>query len=253
MRLASFNALHGLRPGDDAADPSRWPDVVAALDADVLALQEVDRAQPRSGGIDMTAVAADALGATDARFVPTLLGRPGRWRDARDPGADGPAHGIALLSRHPVTEWRTVALPQRAGRTWVRSAGRLLPRPHRDRPRHALVAVVDSPVGAVTVVATHLTYLRGQNVAQLRHLVAATADLPRPLVLLGDLNVGPSTATGITGWIALVTAPTYPSHSPTVQIDHVLVDGPLRAVTSGRAVDTGLSDHRALVVDVTQA
>lgn len=127
MRLASFNALHGLRPGDDAADPSRWPDVVAALDADVLALQEVDRAQPRSGGIDMTAVAADALGATDARFVPTLLGRPGRWRDARDPGADGPAHGIALLSRHPVTEWRTVALPQRAGRTWVRSAGRLLP------------------------------------------------------------------------------------------------------------------------------
>src|SRR5829696_6357719 len=106
MRLASFNLLHGMAVTDGRVDPQRVCAAVAALDADVLALQEVDRDQPRSGGLDLTALAADALGARpeDSRFAPTLLGTPGfDWRPARDDDAAGvAAYGIGLVSRVPV-------------------------------------------------------------------------------------------------------------------------------------------------------
>ena len=56
------------------------------LDADVLALQEVDRDQPRSHGVDLTKAAAAAMGAQHHVFAPTLHGTPGRrWSAGRPP------------------------------------------------------------------------------------------------------------------------------------------------------------------------
>src|SRR4051794_9237043 len=109
MRLVSFNLLHGMSLSDGRVDRQRICSVVAALDADVLALQEVDRDQPRSGGLDLTALAADALGAADSRFAPALVGTPGfDWRAARDDEPVGAAaYGIGLVSRVPVERWGT--------------------------------------------------------------------------------------------------------------------------------------------------
>lgn len=83
LRIATFNLLHGQPLAPDGA-PRPYPadaggplaEAVAALDADVLALQEVDRYQPRSGTTDQTAVAAKAMGAADWRFAAALHGRP---------------------------------------------------------------------------------------------------------------------------------------------------------------------------------
>ena len=61
MRIATFNILHGRSPDDDRVDVDRLAAAVRDLDADVLALQEVDRDQPRSLGADLTAVAAPGL------------------------------------------------------------------------------------------------------------------------------------------------------------------------------------------------
>ena len=61
MRLATFNLLNGRSLADGQVDLERLRDAVVALDADVLALQEVDRDQPRSHGADLT---ADKLRAT---------------------------------------------------------------------------------------------------------------------------------------------------------------------------------------------
>ncbi len=66
MRLATFNILSGRRPGDGVADLAAFARAVAELDVDVLALQEVDRNQPRSGHGDLTAIAAEAMGAVAA-------------------------------------------------------------------------------------------------------------------------------------------------------------------------------------------
>ena len=84
MRLATFNVLHGRAPSDGRVDLPRLRSAVAALDADVLALQEVDRAQPRSGGADLTALAAEAGGYAETRFAPALTGLHGSWGPAQE-------------------------------------------------------------------------------------------------------------------------------------------------------------------------
>src|SRR4051794_41773952 len=78
------------------------------MDADVLGLQEVDRDQPRSMNADLTAVAAEAMGAVDSQFVAALSGPPGgTWMAATGDEQPGSAsYGIALLSRYPVISWR---------------------------------------------------------------------------------------------------------------------------------------------------
>jgi endonuclease/exonuclease/phosphatase family metal-dependent hydrolase len=76
MRVATFNILHGRAVGD-GVDPRRLADCVRRLDPDVLSLQEVDCDQPRSDRADLTAVAAEAMGAVEHRFVAAISGTPG--------------------------------------------------------------------------------------------------------------------------------------------------------------------------------
>jgi endonuclease/exonuclease/phosphatase family metal-dependent hydrolase len=252
MRLATFNILHGRSLADDRVDVDRFASAIRDLDADVLALQEVDRDQPRSHGADLTAVAAEAMGAPEHRFAAVLHGEPGLWTAATGDAQPATAsYGIALLSRYPVTRWRVLTLPTLRPRAPVRWPGNRWPSWVRDEPRAALAAVLETPEGPLTAVATHLTVIPGWTARQLRYVAAQTRSLPRPLVLMGDLNLERPVRT--TGMRPLVHAATYPVEAPIRQLDHLLADGAVHAVSAGRAVDTGLSDHRALVVDVTLA
>ena len=131
--------------------------------------------------------------------------------------------------------------------------GRTTPVLVRDEPRAAVAAVLDTPDGAVTVVATHLTFIPGWNSHQLRRLVRLLRGVPRPVVLMGDLNLDGDAPERISGWRSLAHAPTFPVAAPEEQLDHILVDGDLVPTGEGRAVDLGLSDHRALTVDVAPA
>jgi len=253
MRLATFNILHGRSTVDDRVDVDRFARAVRGLDADVLALQEVDRDQPRSQRADLTAVAAEAAGASDHRFVATLVGEPGVWSAPTGEHQPGQAaYGIAVVSRFPVRAWRTVVMPPPRTRVPVRFPGRRLPTLVRDEPRAALVAHVDAPAGPLTVVCTHLTFVPGRNLTQLVRLTRSLAAdaAGDPVVLLGDLNVEAPQAAHASGWHALASAPTFPLAHPTRQLDHVLGHGVVRATGPALAVDTGLSDHRALVVEV---
>src|SRR3954453_8927740 len=226
MRLASFNLLHGMSLADGRVDPQRICSAVAALDADVLALQEIDRNQPRSGGLDLTALAADALGAPDRHFAPALIGTPGfAWRAAEDDDAAGDAaYGIGLVSRVPVERWSTIRL----GASPVRLPLRVeTPRPRfllvEDEPRVALAAVLAPGHPVRTVVSTHLSFAPGWNLAQLRRLTRALRPFPRPLVLLGDLNLPARVPSILPGWRMLGRTPTYPADEPRVQLDHALL------------------------------
>ncbi|GAA3795436.1 endonuclease/exonuclease/phosphatase family protein [Streptomyces phyllanthi] len=294
MRFATFNVLHGRTLGDGrpvsvpAPDAERpLADAVASLDADIVALQEVDRLQERSGHADQARAAADASGARDWRYASAVHGRavPGQgWvldpaepglrvygpRDAR-PGPDVPSHGIALLSRLPVREWRARRFAPAPLGMPLRVAGRSGLTVVRDQPRAALAAVPVGPHGPFTVVALHLSFVPGWNVRQLLAVRDWIADLPRPCVLLGDFNligaipravlngaerVGTvpgrrrsALAVVAGGWREPARVPTYPSHRPVVQFDHVLAAGaPRFAVDGVRAPRTPISDHRPLVV-----
>ncbi|HEY8717111.1 endonuclease/exonuclease/phosphatase family protein [Pengzhenrongella sp.] len=253
MRLATFNILHGRSLTDGKVDVDRFAAAVRSLDADVLGLQEVDCDQPRSHGADLTTIAAQAMGAREHRFMATMAGVPGKWSAAignEPPQHSVPSYGIALLSRHPVRHWRAIRLPRLHGRIPVMHAGRRRPVLIKDEPRAAIAAVLDTPDGLMTVVVTHLTLIPGWNAVQLRRLVRLVRGLPRPLVVLGDLNLSGRLPARMTGMRPLASALTFPVGTPVRQIDHILGAGPVRTTSDGASLDLGVSDHQALVVEV---
>ncbi|VXB13068.1 endonuclease/exonuclease/phosphatase family protein [Aeromicrobium sp. 9AM] len=252
MRVATFNILNGRNASDDHVSLDVFRAAVASLDADVLALQEVDRNQPRSGHADLTAAAADAMGAVDHRFVAALSGSPGAtWIAATgSEQPDAAAYGIALLSRHPVVAWEVIRLPTLHTPVPMWFRGSRLPTFVRDEPRVAVAALVDAPGGPLTVANTHLSFVPWWGRRQLHSLARSLSGLGRPLVLAGDLNMVPERAAAITGMRSLVTAPTFPVQSPHEQLDHVL-SGDAWPRAAGEARQLPISDHRALVVDLT--
>jgi endonuclease/exonuclease/phosphatase family metal-dependent hydrolase len=251
MRIATFNILHGRTVGD-GVDLDRLRACVRQLDPDVLALQEVDLDQPRSGRADLTAVAAEAMGAVAHRFVAAIAGTPGAtWMAAT--GREQPgmaAYGIALLSRYPATSWQVVRLPRIPMRFPM-----YLPGPNRvmivdEEPRAAVIAVLDTPLGALSVANTHLSFVPGWNRHQLRHLAKDLRGFPGPRLLTGDLNLTANAVARWSGMRALATAPTFPATAPDRQLDHILTDDPGLRSSCCATPPAELSDHRPLVVDV---
>ncbi|BDB45452.1 MULTISPECIES: endonuclease/exonuclease/phosphatase family protein [Mycobacterium] len=251
MRVATFNILHGRTVGD-GVDPQRLRDCVRRLDPDVLALQEVDLDQPRSGHADLTAAAAEAMGAVEHRFVAAISGTPGAtWMAATGREQPGTAaYGIALLSRFPATSWQVVRFPRIPIRFPM-----YLPGPNRvlivdEEPRAAVIARLQTPLGPLTVANTHLSFVPGWNLRQLRRLTRDLRGLPGPRLLIGDLNLTPAAVHRWSGMRALATAPTFPAAAPQRQLDHILTDDPDLHGVAATAELMPISDHRALVTEV---
>ncbi|MEV4507971.1 endonuclease/exonuclease/phosphatase family protein [Dactylosporangium sp. NPDC049525] len=257
MRLGTFNLMNGRSLADGLVDTDRVHAAIAGLDADVLGLQEVDRGQHRSGHADLAGIAADALGAPEVLFVPAVVGTPGEGfrvaTDADQGGAD-PHYGVALVSRYPVVEWRITRLPAAPLRSpiLVGSIGgpgfMLLD----DEPRVMIAAVLETPIGRVTVATTHLSFVPGWNVRQLQLVRRAMRAMPAPRVLLADLNLPGGLPRLFSGWHRLAGLPTYPSPAPRVQFDHVLADRRglhrLPRVLQVANPVMPFSDHRPLIV-----
>lgn len=215
VRIATFNIRHGEPTGGGPVDLGRLQEACAALDADVLALQEVDRFAGRSGNEDLWAAVAEATGMAAA------------FTHAR--AVDGGSYGVALLSRAPLTEVRGVRLPRF---------------PHQE-PRVALLA----STAGISFAATHLGVRQWESRVQLGALLHRLRRRPAPRVLLGDLNRRPEqvrSALERAGLRPVDAPPTFPAERPRWQIDHMAVDG--LGVDGTSVVATGVSDHRALVV-----
>jgi endonuclease/exonuclease/phosphatase family metal-dependent hydrolase len=248
MRLATFNIQNG-RSADGQVDVDLFASVIRELDADVLGLQEVDRDQPRSHLADLTAVAAEVMGAREHRFVAAVAGTIGAtWVAATGDEQPGTAtYGIALLARYPARNWQVMRLPKIPVRFPMYLPGPRRVKIVREEPRAAVVGEFDTPHGQLTVANTHLSFVPGWNAVQLRRMyrnLSASAD---PVILLGDLN---TTRPRMPGFRALATAATFPADSPTRQLDHVLARGDLPEVVYVGSPELALSDHRALIVDL---
>jgi endonuclease/exonuclease/phosphatase family metal-dependent hydrolase len=255
MRLATFNILHGRTLHDGVVDPDRLTAAVRSLDPDILALQEVDRDQPRSHLSDLTAIAAEAMGAATHRFAAALSGTPdATWADPTGSDVPGRAsYGISLLSRYPARSWQVLRLPRIPFRfpLWLPGPRKLIM--VNEEPRTALIGHLDTPAGPLVVANTHLSFVPGWGRLQLQHIRRDLAAVPGTVVLMGDLNMHHPAPERITGYRSLATHPTFPLEAPTRQLDHILVRGQLGRVERSSAPELPVSDHRALVVDVAAA
>jgi endonuclease/exonuclease/phosphatase family metal-dependent hydrolase len=253
MRLATFNILHGRSIHDGLVDLDRLADAIRSLDADILALQEVDRDQPRSHLADLTAVAAEAMGAVTHRFAAALSGTPGAaWIAASENDLPGVAsYGIALLSRYPSESWQVLRLPRIPTRVplYLRTPRKMLI--VKEEPRAAVVGRLRTPAGMVVVANTHLSYVPGWGRLQLRRIRRDLAPLDQPVILMGDLNMADGLPSKITGYRPLARHLTFPLEEPDRQLDHILIRGRLGEVIASDAPALPLSDHRALVVDLS--
>ena len=229
MRFVSFNIHHGTVGRRGPVDPEQLGEVCASFDADVIALQEVDRDTYRVKRADLAAVAAGACG------MAHVFGAS-RWYP-------GGRYGNALLARGTITDHAVTKLPKvPEGQFW------------REQ-RTALEAAVTVDGQAVWVAATHLSVPIDQNEVQLDWLLRHVRGRPRPQVVLGDLNrpLGLVRADAQqAGLRAAEHGATFPVTKPKRAIDHVLAS-PELTVLRAEVRPTPMSDHAALVVDLELA
>lgn len=154
VRVLTWN-VHGGLGLDGVRDFSRIVDRIAAIDADIVALQEVE-GRNRGGRSLPMAIIRDRLG-LEGITASTIT------------AADGD-YGQVLLSRWPLVDAVTHDLS---------IAG--------FEPRRAIAATACTPAGEVRVIATHLGLRFGERSQQVRALCAALDD-ERPTVLMGDFN-----------------------------------------------------------------
>jgi endonuclease/exonuclease/phosphatase family metal-dependent hydrolase len=168
VRLATFNIHHGVGE-DQRLDLPRLAKVLAALDADVLCLQEVDRYYgDRSEDVDQALLLSRALDMQLA-WGPAIdePGPPGRPRQ----------YGNALLSRLPIL------------------VSDVHPLPGAGEPRSALRTMLELDGGTLWVTVTHLsTGPAAERAAQAAALAALHTDTMGAGVLAGDFNARPDAA-----------------------------------------------------------
>jgi endonuclease/exonuclease/phosphatase family metal-dependent hydrolase len=246
VRLVTFNIHHGV--GDDGRhDLVRVARLLDDADADLICLQEVDRHfGERSEHVDQAGLLAEAL---DRELV---------WSASIDePPADGRTerrqYGNAVLSRLPVRSSEAHRLPGDG------------------EPRSAVRMVVQTPVGPLGIIATHLSSGSAPDRAAQAAAVAQLCTGVGPWVLAGDLNIhagAPELAMlrerfgdawgaaadrrDQAGRFSLRSGRglTHPARRPRVRIDQVWIS-PGVAVTGARVLDgSASSDHHPLLVDL---
>jgi endonuclease/exonuclease/phosphatase family metal-dependent hydrolase len=197
--VASYN-IHGCVGRDRRLAPERIAAVIRELDADVVALQEVDAQHHVDGYLDQWVFLAETLG---YHCVPGISLRTHR----RD-------YGNAVLVRTPPASVRLHDLSV---------AGR--------EPRGAIDLDIELDGSPLRIIATHLGLGAVERRAQIDHLLGVLAEEPdrRATILLGDLNewfpasrnlrrlgarfhVGPAPAS-------------FPARHPVLALDRILAAG----------------------------
>ncbi len=241
VRVVTWNIHHGA----DAWDHLDLEAIAARLDdcdADVVALQEVDRHWgERSDEVDQAGWLARRL-RMHAVHGATV-------RKPRRHGPEEGSYGNALLSRQPWVSRRVTSFDQ-------------VP---RLEPRGLVTATTRTPVGMVRFASTHLsTRHPSQRAAEVGQLLAAVAadraaDVTAPVVVAGDFNAEPRDAelggladTLTDAWRSAGSGlgDTHPAGRPWRRIDQVWVGG-LRPV-SASVLATEASDHLPVVVDLAR-
>lgn len=214
-RVATFNVHHceGL---DGKLDLDRIAGVMRRTDAELVALQELDRGMARSDRVDQPAELANLTGMS-VSFFPTLERAGGEY-------------GIAIASRSGGGPFRFGRLPQVAD----------------EEPRGYAIGSWKG----ITVIATHLSLQRGPRDVQTDELVRLAGGVYGPFLLMGDLNQSAWTLRrAAAGRFGVPLIPRRTMARRWAQRDHVVGGGGV-VVRDRDVFRTKGSDHFALAADV---
>jgi endonuclease/exonuclease/phosphatase family metal-dependent hydrolase len=237
-RIVTYN-VHRCVGNDRRLDVARIADVLARLEPDIVALQELDVGRARTGHVDQ------------AHEIATRLDMACHFHAALT--VEEERYGDALLTHYPERLVQVGPLP---GYDRIRAL----------EPRGALWIEVEIDGKPVQVINTHLGLVPREQQLQAAWLAGSSwlehPNCTGPRILLGDFN-----ATGTSVVYRTLTAKlaaarsvtrkkqpstTFPSPLPVLRIDHVFVS-PEIAVTDVFAPFEPLtriaSDHLPLVVD----
>jgi len=157
LAVASYN-IHRCIGADGRRDVERVARVIESLDADIIALQEVESRRASADGPMQIEVLAHLVGLT-AVSGPTIERADGHF-------------GNALLTRLPIRAVRKMDLTFRSR-----------------EPRGAIDVDFDVQGTHVRVIATHLGLLPRERRHQVQRILETTADQREGvIVLLGDIN-----------------------------------------------------------------
>jgi endonuclease/exonuclease/phosphatase family metal-dependent hydrolase len=239
LRAATYN-VRACRGTDGHRSEERVAKIIAALEVDVIGLQELDRNRRRSGRVDQARVLAEILG-WHGYFHPAL-----RMGDEE--------YGDAILSRYPMRLRQARELPS------VRT--RLCP-----ESRAAIWMEIETPRGKVQVINTHLGIGRRERLMQTELLVGpdwlGRVEPGDPLVLLGDFNSLPGSPPfellgGRLRDVRTFVSPrprlrTFPTRFPLLALDHIFINDRLAATSVAvvRNAETRIvSDHFPVVAEL---
>lgn len=227
LRLASYN-LQKCVGLDLRRRPARSLQVIEALEADLVVLQEADKRMPPRPA----ALPHDMVEDHGWRILP--FGQPG--------GSLG-WHGNAMLARPGVEVLKTAHLD--------------LP---GLEPRGAIRADVQTSIGPLRVIGTHLGLIRRFRHLQLQAIMRHLAPLPPlPTVIAGDFNEwgSPRPLDALTPGIGIVaTERSFPAPRPVAALDRVAVTADLQTVGHGVHIARPArvaSDHLPIWVDLEPA
>jgi endonuclease/exonuclease/phosphatase family metal-dependent hydrolase len=207
------------------------------IDADIVLFQEVDRGTRRSGRVDQVATLAQLAHYSHHHFFHAI-----EWDEVG-------SYGLAMISRHPLSDLRTVQLPIERS----------------TEPRVLGTALVHTPHGAVRTGVTHLSHRpfeRSLRIRQIARIHEALEGGPEPLLLGGDFNDLPNSEPhrAVTSRYRDLfdaagegDAGTHPfAPGITLRIDYVFGCQRVRPHRT-RVHNTTASDHHALVTDISFA
>lgn len=240
LRLVSYNIKSCQQGGVEGVAAA-----LAALEPDVVGLQEVDNGTVRSQGVDQAAALADALGLPYAAF------------GVATPWVGGGHYGVGMLSRYTLESVGTWPLHVPIAQGVAESLR---------EPRTLLGATVRLPNGeALRVLVTHFGLGIEQRLIQGRELAAAAFQALAfcPVAVLGDLNAHPDAVElepvlrvlrDAHAEVPIERRGTYPGgpFTPAALItDYILLPAQMAARGARIVPDlAGASDHNLCTVDV---
>lgn len=239
-RILTYN-VHRCVGTDRRLDVGRVAEVIARLEPDIVALQELDVGRLRTKGVDQAHEIARRLKMA-FHFHPALK-------------VEEELYGDAILTALPERKIKAAALPG-------------YPRMSALEPRGALWVEIAVEGRPLQVINTHLGLVPREQQIQAACLAGPTwlghPDCAEPTVLLGDFNATAASVVYRTLCARLASArglspsrtptATFPSGLPVLRIDHVFVTGGVRVLDVFAPFDRlarSASDHLPLVMDFT--